>query len=113
MYKQDRRGCEFAAPGWGLQEDFAVVLDLFAVFANLFHHGGLVRSLRELDLHFQRHEADRAVRDAFGLFGGLLHEVGAVGAVDFDFVGFFHLLFLLVRFWGSAMPFCVILGALD
>ena len=79
-----------------LEIDLAVVLDLLAVFEDGLHHGLGVLTLGELDGHLLGHEVHDGVGNALGLLGGLLHEVRAVGAVDFDLIGLFHgkLLFL-------------------
>ncbi|CAN4002893.1 Low molecular weight phosphotyrosine protein phosphatase, partial [Dysosmobacter welbionis] len=66
-------------------------LHLFAISADLLHHGLGVLPLREFHDHLQRHEVHGGALDAFGLPGGLLHLVGAIGAVHIDLIGFFHI----------------------
>ena len=87
-----RRAVLGKTEGWrrGSQEDLAVVLHPLAVGAHLFHHGLGVLVRLKLHLHLQGHEVHHGVLHARGLVGGVLHLVGAVGAVHIDFVGLFH-----------------------
>ena len=72
-----------------LEIDLAVVLDLLAVFDHCLHDGVSIRALGKFDSHLLGHEIDGGLLYALGLTGGLLHEVGAVCAVNFDLIGLF------------------------
>ena len=73
-----------------LQENLAVGLHLLAGGQYLLHHGLGLLTIGKFYNEFLGHEIDGSGLNALGLPGGLLHQIGAVGAVHFDFVGLFH-----------------------
>ena len=73
-----------------LQEDFAVILDLFAVRQHLGHNRLGISAVLELDNHLQSHEVDSSLLDTGRLIGGNFHLVGAVCAIHIDLISLFH-----------------------
>ena len=80
----------WAGHGVILQLDLAVGLHLLAGIQHVLHDGLGVLALFKLHDHLLGHEIDGGRRHAAGFLGGFLHQVGAVGAVNFDLVGLFH-----------------------
>ena len=74
----------------GLQKDLAVGFHLLAGFANLLHNSLGVLTFLELHVHLEGHEVNSSSCHTGGLPGGILHQVGTVGAVYIDFVSLFH-----------------------
>ena len=71
------------------ERHFAVRFDALASVSDRRHDGLLINVRLELDNHFLKHEIDNDSFHASHLSSSGLHFVGAIGAVDFDGVGFF------------------------
>ena len=70
--------------------DLAVFFHFFARGSHIFHDGSGVGAFIKLHDHLLGHEVDGGFLHALGLLRGVLHLVGAVGAVHFDPVGLLH-----------------------
>ena len=73
-----------------LQKDLAVGLHLFAGLDDILHDACRFHALVKFDNHFLGHKVDGGRTNAGTLAGCVLHQVGAVRAVHFDFIRLFH-----------------------
>ena len=80
------------APVWNgtSQEDLAVRLHLLACLLHGSHHAGRLLTFSKFHNHLLGHEVHSRALYAAGLAGCILHQVGAVSAVYFDLISFFH-----------------------
>ncbi len=78
--------------------DHAVGLDLSAGLDELCHDLVNVGAVVEGNGQLLCHVIDGRVGHAGGASGGIFHEICAVGAVNFDLVGLFHVVLQNIKF---------------